>query len=201
MNLPASKDLRLLAVAAGLVIAASAIAFTIFFFESRQQRTVRQTETVAETALDPEILEAKSEGDEVSLDLYYYLPGAGSSSPSGELSAYAKTLFRSDDEMVMARQIIAEVLKGAGPGMTNPFPPESRLRQIYRLEAGTLVVDLSSETAELFRGSAQSELLALRSLSHSLTSNLEGTERVKFLIQGEERETFAGHISIRNTFM
>ncbi|MEE8583553.1 MAG: GerMN domain-containing protein, partial [Acidobacteriota bacterium] len=109
-------------------------------------------------------------------------------------------LYESDDPLVMARQIIGEVLRGPSDQL-NVFGPSSRLRQLYLLEDGTAVVDLSAETAQRLSGSALAEYWALRSLSRSLTANIEAVQRVKFLVEGQDRPTFAGHVSIREPFL
>jgi hypothetical protein len=44
-------------------------------------------------------------------------------------------------------------------------------------------------------------MAAIRSITQSLRINLPQVKRVKFLIEGQERPTFGGHVSIREPFM
>ena len=81
------------------------------------------------------------------------------------------------------------------------FSDQASLRQVYLLENGTAVVDFSREATQLLVGGVLAELSALHSIIRSLTENVMEIKRVKFLVEGRESPTFAGHISIQQPFM
>ena len=81
------------------------------------------------------------------------------------------------------------------------FSEAAKLRQVYLLEDGTALVDLSQEVIYPLIGGVAAELSALYSITRSLTENLEEIKRIRFLIEGQERATLAGHVSIREPFM
>jgi len=112
-----------------------------------------------------------------------------------------RSIFRTDDIILTARQIIHEVLKGPSDGEFQIFAPEARLRQVFLLEDGTALVDLSRQVVHPLLGGIAVELSALYSVTRSLRENIESISRVRFLVEGQERPTLAGHVSIREPFM
>ncbi|HSR51175.1 MAG TPA: GerMN domain-containing protein [Acidobacteriota bacterium] len=194
MSLIESNEYRRILLAVVLVAAATLFAFLVFFLQSRDVQRAEEVPPAA--AADPEVLEAADEEDQVELTLYFYVPGT--SSP-GRLAPLKRNLARLEDPHLMARQIVGEVLRGPDQGL-NVFSEQARLRQIYLLSEGTAVVDLSQDTARGLPGGAACEYGALRSLTRSLTDNLEAVDRVKFLVGGQDAPTFAGHVSIRLPF-
>lgn len=194
----ASSEYRRILIALVLVAVASVGAFVLLYLEGQQQRA-SQLESAPQVESDPDLMEAQAAGSKVELKIYF--PVAASPLSDGPLlRTEERSLFQSDDPVVMARQIISEVLRGSSDRL-NVFAPASRLRQVYLMENGTAVVDLSAETAQQLPGGALEEYWALRSISRSLTANIESVKRVKFLVGGQDRPTFAGHVSIREPFM
>lgn len=193
----ASSEYRRILIALVLVAVASVGAFALLYLEGQQRAS--QMESTPEAEADPDLIEAQATGSKVELKIFF--PVAASPLSDGPLlRTEQRSLFQSDDPVVMARQIISEVLRGSSNSL-NVFAPSSRLRQIYLMENGTAVVDLSAETAQQLPGGVLEEYWALRSISRSLTANIESVKRVKFLVGGQDRPTFAGHVSIREPFM
>lgn len=112
-----------------------------------------------------------------------------------------RSIFRTDDIILTARQIIHEVLKGPSDEDFQIFAPDARLRQVFLLEDGTALVDLSRQVVHPLLGGVAVELSALYSVTRSLKENIERIRRVRFLVEGRERPTLAGHVSIREPFM
>lgn len=196
MNLRLTTEVRQVVIAAVLVAVAGIVAFLVFWTESSRQEEISQEQQAAE--IDAEVLEAKTVGEQVELELFFC---DADSQSSERLQTLQRTLFRTDDPLILARQILSQVLAGPGEGKPNVFPPQSRTRQVYLLDDGTAVVDLSRETADGLAGSALEEYCALRSISRSLTHNVPSIKRVKFLVEGKDRATFAGHVSLREPFL
>ena len=56
------------------------------------------------------------------------------------------------------------------------------------------MVDLSEEAVNLLPGGIDSEVMAVESIRRTLLENVPEFKSVKFLIDGKEERTFAGHI-------
>ena len=123
------------------------------------------------------------------------------SGDSEEWIAESRSIFRTNDIILTARQIIHEVMKGPSEEEFQIFSPEARLRQVFLIEDGTALVDLSRQIVHPLLGGVAVELSALYSITHSLKKNIEEIHSVRFLVEGLERPTLAGHVSIREPFM
>lgn len=97
---------------------------------------------------------------------------------------------------VEARQIVAELIKGSREGLLSAVPPETKLIQVYITKAGTAYVDFSREFSERHPSGTSAEMETIYAVVDSLAYNLTSVKNVCLLIDGEERETLAGHIAI-----
>lgn len=182
------------------VLVAGGLIGAVYFFETERERH-QQIEETKQERLDVEssVVEVKGEGE---LPVKLFFCAAGRKGPSTRaFEVEERTILRTEDPVLNARQIVSEVLKSRGDEFPQIFPEGARVRQIYLLEGGTALVDLTQETAQQMTGGVTYELCAVRSISRSLTENLAEVERVKFLVGGEERATLAGHVSIDKPFM
>ena len=62
------------------------------------------------------------------------------------------------------------------------------------------MVDLNLAFADSHRSGVFVELLTMTSLVETLAANVAGVSQVKFLVDGEERETLAGHADLSNAY-
>lgn len=174
--------------------------YYLIMSERDRQLALQQTDSSRTMDVDSTVLESRG-SEEIQVRLYFY-NGGSQISDSQFLFARERTIYQSDDPMLMARQIISELFQGPDDSADgNPlFSEQARLRQLYLLEDGTVVVDLTHETVQELQGIV-AELAAIRSITRSLTDNLDSIRRVRFLVEGQSRPTLAGHISIRQPFM
>jgi len=187
------KKHRALIIAAILLLLAVASGYWVYRFE--KQRHKAQEESTKQT-LDAEA-SALAKGSAPTLPVKLYLYSPRHVAPNDQfLYAEERTIFETQDTVLKARQIVNEVLK------SRPlFGEEAKLRQIYLLADGTAVVDVSQQTVKQLEGGVTSELAAILSITRSLRGNIDQIQRVRFLVEGQEAETFAGHVSIRAPFM
>ncbi len=193
------KEHQTILIALGLVFLVIIIAYSLYAVERQHQEALREAE---QNRLDVEAnaLEAQSSG-QLSVQLYFYQPGVMAPYPDLLISE-KRSIFLTEDIILNARQIIHEVIKGptVREGL-QIFSEGARLRQVYLLEDGTALVDLSQEVIYPMIGGVAAELSALYSITRSLTENIQEIKRIRFLIEGQERVTLAGHVSIREPFM
>ena len=176
-----------------------ALIAAVYFFESERERH-QQIEEADQEVLDVEssVVEVKGEG-ELQVKLFFCVAGAkGPSTRAFEIEE--RTILQTGDSVLNARQIVNEIMKSRGQESPWIFAEEARLRQIYLLDDGTALVDLAKETTQRLAGGVTSELCAIRSITRSLKENLAQIKRVKFLVEGEEQATLAGHVSIGRPF-
>jgi germination protein M len=97
-----------------------------------------------------------------------------------------------------ARRIV-EAQLGPAPGpLATAIPEGTRLRALFISERGDAFVDLSGEARANHRGGALDELFTVYALVNALTVNLPAIVRVQILVEGEEVDTLAGHVDLRN---
>jgi len=107
---------------------------------------------------------------------------------------------KKEREEIIARLIIDELFKGPSKkGLHSAIPEGTQLREIYIYD-GVLYVDLSSEVSKNHPGGSASEIATIFSIVNTLTFNIPQYP-VKILIEGKERETLAGHISLEEPFV
>jgi hypothetical protein len=78
----------------------------------------------------------------------------------------------------------------------HPLGSGSEVRSIYLVDPGLAVIDLDQAFADGHRSGILVEELTVASLAETLSANLPGITRVKFLVEGKERDTLAGHADL-----
>jgi hypothetical protein len=198
------KEKRRILLALALVLVTIAVFY--FWMQSERERQLAVQEVESET-LDVEstVIEDQSKG-QVPVRLFVYRPG--SVSPGQDfLQSINRTIYQTEDDVLKARQIVNELLKDIGRQRSqsesegrSSYLDRSRLRNLYILEDGTAVVDLSADVVSAIGGGITAELALIRSVTRSLRANVLPVKQVRFLVGGKARETLAGHISIAEPF-
>jgi len=105
--------------------------------------------------------------------------------------------FMPDDRSLRAREalraVLAQYLQTPSP---HPMGKGADIRDVYWIGDDTLVVDTTPQFADGHPPSILAEQLTLASLIETVNFNVSGIARVKFLINGQERETLAGHVDL-----
>jgi hypothetical protein len=76
----------------------------------------------------------------------------------------------------------------------------SEIRDVYVVDPGLAVIDVNGAFANLHRSGILVEELTVASLIETLSANIPGIMRVKILVDGNERDTLAGHVDLTNFF-
>ena len=116
---------------------------------------------------------------------------------AGPLDEQEFNIHSAEEVSVEAKQIIAGLIEGSHSGFGQVLPPETKLREIYMMESGLMVVDLTREASVLHPGGVTGEVSSIYSVVNSLTLNLPVVRQVKILVEGVETETLAGHVDLR----
>jgi hypothetical protein len=86
------------------------------------------------------------------------------------------------------------------PGAAHPMAPAADIRSIYLVDPGGAVIDLNAAFADQHRSGILSEQLTVNSFVETLAVNVPGIQRVNILVEGETRDTLAGHADLSETF-
>ena len=70
------------------------------------------------------------------------------------------------------------------------------MRAVYLVDPGLVVIDLNAAFANGHRSGVLEEELTVTSIIQTLAANIPDILRVKFLVEGKERETLAGHADL-----
>lgn len=78
--------------------------------------------------------------------------------------------------------------------------PGSEVRSVYLVDPGVAVIDLNSAFADTHRSGVLVEELTVASLIHTVSANTPGIGRVKILVDGQDRDTLAGHADLSDYY-
>lgn len=95
------------------------------------------------------------------------------------------------------RALLAQYLQSPSP---HPLAKGADIRDVYLVGDDALVIDTTTPFADGHPSSVLLEELTLTSLIETVTANVPGISKVKFLVEGKERETLAGHADLMSFY-
>lgn len=99
-------------------------------------------------------------------------------------------------DMILEEAVVRELLKGPeGETLTTGIPETVKVLEVTVMD-NIAYVDFSSDG---LTGASLQETLTIEQIVESLT-NLEGVDKVQFLIDGNEADSLMGHVSIDQPF-
>jgi len=116
------------------------------------------------------------------------------------LKAESRTLTLSDGVVERAKTMVHALIEGPSNAFGRTLPRETELLALYLAEDGVAYVSLNKAVSDKHPGGSLTELLSLYSVVNTLALNIPEIEAVKFLIDGREAKTLAGHIDLRYPF-
>jgi Sporulation and spore germination len=97
----------------------------------------------------------------------------------------------------LLRALLSRYLEKSSP---HPVASSSDVRDVYLVDPGLAVIDLNADFANGHRSGVLVEELTVASLVQTLAANIQGITRVKFLVDGKERDTLAGHADLTDAY-
>jgi len=104
---------------------------------------------------------------------------------------------RSERDRAVLRTLIAQYLAPSSP---HPIGAGSEIRQVYLLGDDTAIVDTNAAFANAHPSGVLAEELTIASVVVTLNANDNKIARVKILVNGQERDTLAGHADLRRFY-
>lgn len=95
------------------------------------------------------------------------------------------------------RALLAQYLQTPSP---HPLARGTDIKHVYLISNDTLVIDTTAPFADGHPSGILPEEMTLTSLIETLTANVPGISKVKFLVEGKERETLAGHADLMSFY-
>jgi Sporulation and spore germination len=95
------------------------------------------------------------------------------------------------------RTVLAQYLQNPSP---HPLAKGADIRDVYFIGNDTLIIDTTAQFADGHPSGILLEEMTLASLIETLAANVPGVSKVKFLVEGKERETLAGHADLMSFY-
>ena len=99
--------------------------------------------------------------------------------------------------LAQGRQIVRALLQPPPAPYVPVIPAGTTLKAFYLTSGGDAFVDLSADVSTKHPGGTLAELLTVYSVVNTITTNLQGVQRVQLLVDGKEADTVAGHVDVR----
>jgi Sporulation and spore germination len=97
----------------------------------------------------------------------------------------------------LLRALVTLYLDKSSP---HPLAPGSDIRSVFLVDPGLAVIDVNAAFADGHRSGVLAEELTVASLIRTLSANIPGIMKVKFLVEGKQRDTLAGHADLSGFF-
>ncbi len=167
-----------------------ALALSLYVWQLRK----RSAEDSA-SATTPEVVTTPSDAIEKPVILWVARDDIGS------LKSQTVSVAVSSDRQRGAEDILRALLAVyTSKGSPHPLPPGAGVRNVYFLDPGLVVIDVNSALAAGQTSGILAEELTIASLIQTLGANAKGVSRVKFLVDGKEASTLAGHADLSNIY-
>ena len=109
--------------------------------------------------------------------------------------------FMPDDRSLRARAALRAVLSQYQQSPSpHPLAKGADIKHVFLIGNDTLLVDTTAPFADGHPSGLLLEELTLASLIETLTANVPGINKVKFLVEGKERDTLAGHADLNSMY-
>ena len=104
---------------------------------------------------------------------------------------------RPDHERALLRALLGRY---ETPNSPHPIGAGADIKAIYLLPDGLAVLDMNAAFADRHPSGVLMETLTLASIAETLENNTPAIKRVKFLVEGKDRATLAGHADLTGTY-
>jgi len=119
----------------------------------------------------------------------------------GRLVAEDREIASDPSTVREAEETVAELIKGSKTGLVSSLPAETKLVQLFITKEGVAYVDFSKDLIEKHPSGSTAEISTVYSIVNSLAFNFKLIKKVFILVDGEEKETLGGHISLDHPFL
>jgi len=168
----------------------------VVFFQSGAREVIRKSppRTDAASAGEPGAPPDPDAKPTRKVSVFFVRPADGLLSPE------EREIPASDSLIQETEAFLAELIKGPAGDLAPALPAETKLGRVYVTKDGTVYVDFSRELAEKHPSGTAAEISTVYAVVDGLAYNFKAVKKVFILVDGEERETLAGHIALDRPF-
>ena len=141
----------------------------------------------------PETPSSSDEQEVLSQEVTFYFPD------EAVMYLCPETIKVNADKDIFLETVVVSIINGPVSEKLNPSVSGDVDVLSVKSENGLCTVDLSSEFREFNTGGTTKEVMAIYSIVNTLCA-LDGIEKVKINIEGEENPEFGGHFSLDEPF-
>lgn len=168
------------------------IILMISYFKNGREEKIKQPPSVS----PPEILQAPEEQKELKKVVLFF-----PSERDNLLHPEEREIYANSSVVLEAKQTVEGLIQGSKNGYISPFPPQTRLRELFLTKRGVAHVDFSKDFQTGHLSGSSAEISTIYSVVNSLAYNFKSIRRVFILIEGGEKETLGGHINLSRPFL
>jgi len=173
------------------VLAAIAVALGLYALHLKR-KVARDEQTAAE---QPMSVAPQTNAPPEAVALYVANDGDGT---LGKMQvSVALPAERSERARAVLRTLLAQYLKAGSP---HAMGPGSDIDQVFLMDDGTAIVNVNSSFADAHPSGVLAEELTVASIVVTLNANDNKITRVKILVNGQQRETLAGHADLQRFY-
>lgn len=177
---------HLLITLAVLLAAVFGLGFYLLHLKSRAEES---------RAADTHPVVAPVSGTKVRVALYL------ADDASGTLRERDQEVTLPPEPSLRARELLRALLaEYQQKNSAHPVPAGADVSDVYLVNGNLAVVDLNASFADGHRSGVLVESLTVTSMVQTLAANLPAVTQVKFLVNGKERDTLAGHADLSSRY-
>ncbi|MDD8027274.1 MAG: GerMN domain-containing protein [Acidobacteriota bacterium] len=99
-----------------------------------------------------------------------------------------------------AEAVLNELIKGSSKGLPSALPPEAKVGQVFVTKDGTAYADFSKDLVVAHPSGSDAETSTVFAIVDTLAFNFKSIKKVFILVDGEEKETLNGHVTLDRAF-
>jgi spore germination protein GerM len=99
-----------------------------------------------------------------------------------------------------AESALRELIKGSANGLPSAVPPEAKIEQVFVTKEGIAYADFSRDLILAHPSGSEAENSTVYAIVNTLAFNFKSIKKVFILVDGEEKETLDGHITLNRAF-
>lgn len=167
-----------------------ALAFSLYVWQVR-----KQTEEESPSTAAPEVVTTPTNAIHKQVTLWV------AQDRTGNLQSQSLSIVTSSERQREAEDILRALLSVyTAKGSPHPLAVGTGVKNVFFVDPGLVVIDVTTELSDGQTSGIFAEELTLTSLVRTLSSNFPDISRVKFLVDGKEATTLAGHADLSNTY-
>jgi spore germination protein GerM len=178
-----------------LQIAALVLLVAVFGMGVYVLRTKRKSEQIGARPADQRPIALPAAGPTAHVTLYVAYDGEGA------IKRREVNIALPPEPAERAREVLRALL---AVYQEKPSPhvigSGADIKSVYLISGNTAVLDASDAFASQHPSGVLSESLTIASMVQTLAANSPGITQVKFLVEGRERDTLAGHADLRDFY-